>query len=133
MSGAKVYEIVPQEVRDLVDRWVKNFAWGLIRHNTMMRAVATVLKLHGIKRLPLGRYEVVYTCDFGDLPIIHIHGRERVSEACPACGSSAWRYIHTERELPFSRYDIITAFCLDCGCFYRKFGWKVEERDAEQA
>ncbi|NSW82569.1 MAG: hypothetical protein HPY90_04710 [Syntrophothermus sp.] len=128
----EVVSLVPRETRDYVDRVIKDFARGLVGRNAMMYAVAGVLRKYGVKRLPLGRYEAVYFGKVGDLPVIHIQGREKMSETCPACGSTAWRYINTERELVFKDYDIITAFCLDCSCFYRKIGWKVD-RHASQA
>lgn len=127
--GVKV--LVPRETREWIDEIVKDFARGLISRNTMMHAVAAVLKEYGVRRLPLGVYEVIYFGEVDGLPVIHLQGRLKASEACPACGSTAWRYINTERELVFDDHDIVTAFCLDCSCFYRKIGWKVE-RDASQ-
>lgn len=122
---SKVVPIVPRETRNEVDKIIKDFARGSVDRNTMMRTVADILKYHKIKRLPLGKYEVMYLGQVDSIPVIHIQGKLKVSDTCPACGSSIRRYINTERELAFKEYDIITVFCMDCSCFYRTYGWKV--------
>ncbi len=123
---SKVTPILPRDTRNCLAEYVRAFARGLVDRNSMLETVDKLMNEFKVKRIPLGSYELKHLGYVEGMPVIHIQGRLKLSDNCPACGSSGWRYISTEQELFHKDYDVITAFCLDCSCYYRKRGWKTE-------
>ena len=126
MQTAKVLNFPLATTRHYIDRQVRDYAQGQIGRDTMMRRVGGLLRTYKIKRLPIDNYEVALIDEYEGLPIVHIRSRLPLSDACPACHSNEWWYIVTEREL-IGSYDVVTAWCMDCSCFYRRKGYKAEQ------
>lgn len=122
---SRVYNYPPLSARHHIDHKLQLFARGKLGRHEMMREIAAIMERYNVRHLSIGNYAVDLYGYYGEIPIVHIYGLQQASDACPVCGSAVWRYINTEKELP-GKYDLISAFCLDCGCFYRKYGYKEE-------
>lgn len=120
----KVTPILSREIRDTLSRCIDSFARGSITRTAMFEAVDKVMRDTGLNQIPLGSYRLKHLGYVDSVPVIHIQSRLALSNNCPVCGSVEWRYLCTERELPQETYDVGTAFCLDCGCYYRKMALK---------
>lgn len=111
------------EVREEIHQTICQYAAGELSRLQMYDLVNTLLDMYKVKKLTVRKYTVKQSMPVetpaGTFPVIIIEASHKVYDRCPACGSDDGRYLAGEA-------PAIKAWCMDCGCIYRK-----EVRDEE--
>jgi hypothetical protein len=104
------------EAREKVDTAVHLYAVGKWTRQRMMTFIAMVLDSYKVSRLAVRNYTVrrvePVELDF-PYPVVLIEAGREAHKTCPACSSDEWRYLAGEA-------PTVKAWCLDCGCIYRR-------------
>ncbi len=114
---AAILKFTPKAIRYSIDRMIQAYAAGEVTRQQMMTFIHAILTQLNTTKIRIKNYTVRIAASLvtnrGVYPVIIIDPPKGIYQNCPVCNHSESRYLAGET-------PAIKAWCMGCGCIYKK-------------